>query len=167
MAADMLAQNDFTSAREVYAGVLNADPERTEAMAGMMRSLIGLGETKQAQDMLAALAPEIAKDKAFEPVRAALELAEQAATMGPLSDLQAKVQKDPKDMQARYDLAMAYFAAGQREQAVDELLECIRRDRKWNEEAARKQLVKLFEAFGHTDELTVSARRRLSSLLFL
>src|SRR5262249_50915860 len=97
---------------------------------------------------------------------AALELAEQAqGAAGQLGELQAKVAADPKDYQARYDLALALYAAGEQEQALDELLEIVQRNRAWNEEAARKQLVKFFEALGPTHPLTLSARRRLSSLL--
>ena len=100
-------------------------------------------------------------------VRSAIELAEQAGkTAGELAPLQERIHQDPNDHQARFDLAMAYYAAGDRNRAVDEFLELVRRNREWNEQAARKQLVKLFEAMGPTDELTVSARRRLSSILF-
>jgi putative thioredoxin len=99
--------------------------------------------------------------------RTSLELAEEGEkAAGALGELRARLEKDPKDHQARLDLASALFAADQREEAVDQLLELVRRDRVWNEEAARKQLVKFFEALGHTDPLTISARRRLSSILF-
>ena len=98
--------------------------------------------------------------------RAAIELAEQAEKAGPVNDLKAKVEADPKNHQARLDLATALYAGGQREAAVDELLEIVRRDRKWNEEAARKELVKYFEAMGPMDPLTIDARKRLSSILF-
>ncbi len=115
---------------------------------------------------MANLPPELAKNKSFDPIRAALELAEQATNTGAVAELQDKVQQDPADHQARFDLALAYYAAGAREEAVGQLLEIVRRARSWNEDAARKQLVKFFEAFGVTDPLTISARKRLSSILF-
>jgi putative thioredoxin len=99
-------------------------------------------------------------------VRAGLDLAEQSASAGPIPELMDKLARDPDDHQIRFDLALALFAAGKRDAAVDELLELVKRDREWNEQAARKQLVKFFEAFGPTDKLTIMARRRLSSILF-
>ena len=99
-------------------------------------------------------------------LRATVELAEQSAQSGPHDELQAKLDADPADHQTRFDLAMALYAAGNRDRAVDELIDIVKRDRTWNEEAARKQLVKFFEAFGFTDPLSVSGRRRLSSILF-
>jgi putative thioredoxin len=116
--------------------------------------------------MLGQLPPELAKNKAFDPIRAALELAEQATKCGAVGELQSKLQQDPADYQARFDLALAHYAAGEREEAVEQLLEIVRRARGWNEDAARKQLVKFFEAFGPADPLTISARKRLSSILF-
>jgi putative thioredoxin len=102
-----------------------------------------------------------------QQVRAALDLAKQAsAASGQISPLQEKVARDPADHQARIDLAVALFGNGQQEAAIDQLLESFKRDRKWNEEAARKQLLKFFEAMGPTHPLTISGRRRLSSLMF-
>ena len=103
----------------------------------------------------------------MDAVRAAIELAEQGAkNVGAAKELEAKLAKNPADHQARFDLALACYGAGQKEDAVEHLLEIVRRDRKWNEEAARKQLVKFFEALGPVDPLTISARKRLSSILF-
>ena len=99
-------------------------------------------------------------------VRASLDVAEQAANAGPIPELMEKVAHDPNDHASRFDLAMALFAAGKREAAVDELLEIFKRDRTWNDDGARKQLVKFFEAFGQTDPLTVKTRRRLSTMMF-
>jgi putative thioredoxin len=99
-------------------------------------------------------------------LRTSLELAEQATAAGSPAELEARLQQNPADHEARFNLAMALFAQGQREQAVDQLLDQIKRDRTWNEEASRKQLVKFFEAFGPTDPLTLASRRRLSALLF-
>jgi len=116
--------------------------------------------------MLDGYTDELLNSKEIQAVVSALELADQSAEAGDVSDLRQAIEADPKNMQARLDLAMALYGNGDREGAVDELLESIRVNRAWNEEAARKQLLKLFEAFGPTDELTMDARRRLSSVLF-
>jgi putative thioredoxin len=165
-AADALAANDAATAQAIYADILDTDPTHAAATAGFLRSLIALGDIAGATAMFAQLPPEMAKDKAFDAVRAAIELSEQAGSGGDLAGLQEKINRDPADHQARFDLAMAHYAAGQREQAVDQLLEIVRRARNWNEDAARKQLVKFFEAFGASDPLTIASRKRLSSILF-
>ena len=112
------------------------------------------------------IAPDGASDEAIRAVQAELALKENAAAAGDLGPLRAKVAADPADLQTRFDLALGLDAKGAREEAIDQLLEIIRRNRKWNEDAARKQLVTLFDAMGPTDPRTISARRRLSSLLF-
>jgi len=166
-AADFLAAKDIATAHSIYADILDMDPVNASAYAGLVRCLIEQGESAKARQMLDSAPAEIAKDKTFAPVRAALELAEQAGqTTGQAAELEAKLAQNPDDHQARFDLALACYAAGKRERAVDELLEIVRHARSWNEDAARKQLVKFFEAFGVMDPLTVSARKRLSSLLF-
>jgi putative thioredoxin len=165
-AEEYFASGDVTTAQAVYADVLDQDPKHAGAYAGLMRCLIALGDTAEAKRMLETAPPEMAKDKSFDPIRTTLELAEQAGKTGASADLATKVAGNPADHQARYDLALAYYAEGKREQAVDELLEIVRRSRSWNEDAARKQLVKFFEAFGPTDPLTIASRKRLSSILF-
>lgn len=165
-AAEFLAAGDIVTARAVYADVLDQDAQNAGAHAGLVRCLVSGGEVTQARAMLDGLPPEIAKDKALNAARAAVELAEQAAKGGSVGDLQKKLEAHPDDHQTRFDLALAHYAAGQREEAVDQLLEIVRRNRSWNEDAARKQLVKFFEAFGLTDPLTIAVRRRLSSILF-
>jgi len=99
-------------------------------------------------------------------VQAKIDLIEQASALGPVTELEAKVAADPLDHQARFDLAVALNAAGQREQAVTHLLEIVKRDRKWNDDGARKQLLQFFEAWGPMDDATVDGRRRLSTILF-
>jgi putative thioredoxin len=116
--------------------------------------------------MLQKMPSDMIKDKAFDAVRAAIDLSEQAMQRGGIAELQAKLQQNAADHQVRFDLAMAHYGAGQREEAIGQLLEIVRRARTWNDDAARKQLVKFFEAFGPADPLTVSARKRLSSILF-
>jgi putative thioredoxin len=105
-------------------------------------------------------------DSAVAAARAAIEVAEQAAHLGPVAELEQRVAVNPLDHQGRFDLAVALNASNRRQEALDQLLEIVRRDRKWNDDAARKQLVQFFEAWGPTDEHTVSGRRRLSSILF-
>ncbi|AWK87681.1 thioredoxin family protein [Azospirillum thermophilum] len=165
-AREALEAGDVQTASEIYGEILQAEPENAAAYAGLIRCLIKADDTTRARQMLDKAPEAIAKDKELVSIRADLELAEQAANAGPIPELMEKVAHDADDHQARYDLAMALYAAGKREAAVDALLEIVRRDRAWNEEAARKQLVKFFEAFGPTDPLTVQTRRRLSSILF-
>ena len=165
-AAEYLAKGETAMAQSIYADILEMEPNNATAYAGLLRCFMALGDIEQAKQMLEKAPDEIAKDKALEPVRAAIELAEQAGKSGSPAELEAKLAQNPADHQTRFDLALAHYAAGQKEQAVEQLLELVRRDRNWNEGSARKQLVKLFEAFGGADPLTVSARKRLSSILF-
>ncbi len=154
------------AASALYGQVLQHEPDNEAALAGMVRCYLESGDTVAARGMFDALTEEMAAKSAFVSVKAALELAEQTADSGPLTELEARVAANPADHQARYDLAIALHAANQREAAAETLIEIMRRDRKWNEEAARHQLLKFFEAWGPTDPITLSARRQLSSLLF-
>ncbi|KAA0677533.1 co-chaperone YbbN [Roseomonas genomospecies 6] len=167
-AKEALEAGDTQTASEIYGEILQADPENLNAAAyaGLVRCLIVSDDLARAKQMLDKVPEQIAKDKEIAAVRSALEVAEQAANAGPIPELTEKVARNPDDHESRFDLALALFAAGKREAAVDELLELVRRDRAWNDEAARKQLVKFFEAFGPTDPLTIQTRRRLSSILF-
>lgn len=166
VAKELFEQKDFEGALDVYQQIVDHDKTNIPATAGLLRCLLQLGEKEQVRQALAALPPEMAGKPEIAAIRTALDLAEQAGKAGPAADLERRVAASPDDHQARFDLAMALFAAGEREGAVDNLLELVRRNRGWNEEAGRKQLVKFFEAFGPTDPLTVSGRKRLSSLLF-
>jgi putative thioredoxin len=158
---------EHSSAGGIYAQILQHEPTSAAAIAGLARNLIALGQPDRARQVIDGAPEEAAGHQELAAVRTQLELAEQTAeAAGELPALESSVKLDPDNHQARYDLAMALYGAGQREAAVDHLLEIIRRDRDWNEQAARKQLLKLFEAFGPTDKLTISARRRLSSMLF-
>jgi len=165
-AKEALDAGDVATASDIYGQILQAVPDSAAAYAGMVRCLVAAKDLERAKQMIASAPEAIAKDKDLIAAKSAIEVAEQASNVGPVAELMEKVAHDKNDHQSRYDLAMALYAAGKRESAVDELLELVRRDRTWNEDAARKQLVKLFEAFGPTDPLTVSARRRLSSILF-
>lgn len=165
-AKEMLDGGDLQGALDLYSEVLSVEPENVLAYAGVVRCLIAANDLENAKAMLADAPAAIAKDKELANVRAALEVAEQAANAGPIPELLEKVAHNPDDHPSRFDLAMALFAKGKREAAVDELLQIVRRDRTWNEDGARKQLVKFFEAFGPTDPLTVQTRRKLSTILF-
>ena len=161
-----LAEGDAAHAADLYAGVLAQDSGNVPALAGLARCYVETGAIEQAKQTL-AMVPESKHNEApVAAARAALELAEQANNLGPLGELEQKVAANPLDHQARFDLAVALNAKGQRREALDHLLEIVRRDRKWNDDGARKQLVQLFEAWGPTDEATIEGRRRLSSILF-
>ncbi len=160
------SEKNFPAARSIYEEVLQVEPANPAANAGVLRCLLANGQIENVRQVMAQIPAEITQDKAFDPIRAALELAEQTANSTGTTELQAKVDQNPGDHQARFDLAMAAYAANDREEAVTQLLEIVRRERSWNDEAARKQLVKLFEAFGPTDPITIDARKRLSSILF-
>ena len=165
-ADDALAANDFTAAADLYAQVLAADNANVAALAGLARCYVGTGSIEQAKKTLALVPDAKRHEAAVAAAQAAIDLAEQAKSVGPVSDLEAEVAADPADHQARFDLAVALNAAGKREAAAEHLIEIVKRDRKWNDDGARKQLVQFFEAWGSADEATVSGRRRLSSILF-
>jgi putative thioredoxin len=166
-AKQALAENDLGTASAIYGQVLAHEPGNIPATAGLARAHLMAGDAGRARALIDAVPKDKAGAAEIASVRSAIELAEQAGkAAGELEPLKQRLAQDPNDHQARFDLAMAQYAAGNREQAIDELLEVVKRNREWNEQAARKQLLKLFEAMGPTDELTVSARRRLSSILF-
>ena len=132
----------------------------------MIRATLGAGDAEGAKQMFDALPEEMRADAAFASLAAGFELAEMAAESGETAPLRERLAANPNDHQARYDLALALFAGGQQREAAEQLLELLGRDRAWDEEAARKQLLKFFEAWGPTDPLTLEMRRRLSALLF-
>lgn len=166
LADEALAAGDAAGAAELFAQVLAAEPENVAALSGLARSHLDAGNPAAAKATLSLIPKNKENEPAVAAVRAALDLAERAASVGDLSELEKKVATNALDNQARFDLAVALNASGKREAALDHLLEIVRRDRSWNEDAARKQLVQFFEAWGPTDEMTVEGRRRLSSLLF-
>jgi putative thioredoxin len=161
-----LGTKDYAGAAELYAHVLQQDPNNIAALAGLARCYVGTGNVEQAKKTLGMVPEAKQNDTAVAAARAAIELAEQTKDLGPVADLEAKVAADPKDYQARFDLALALNAKGNREGAIDQLIEIVKRDRKWNDDGARKQLVQLFDAWGPTDEATLTGRKRLSSVLF-
>jgi putative thioredoxin len=161
-----LADGDAAGAAELYAKILAQDSANIPALAGLARAYVATGAIEQAKQTLAMVPQAKQNDAAVAAARAALELAEQATSLGPIAELEAKVAADPKDHQARYDLALALNAKGNRGDALGHLIEIVKRDRKWNDDGARKQLVQLFEAWGPTDEATLEGRKKLSSILF-
>jgi putative thioredoxin len=162
----LFTEGDIGGAAELYSAVLAQDPENVVALAALVKLHVEVSDLEGAKRFL-AMAPEAkANDPALAGARAAIELAEQAGSLGDLADLQRRVETDPTDHQARFDLAVGLNARGQREEAANHLLEIVRRDRNWNDDGARKQLVQFFEAWGPMDAMTLAGRRRLSSLLF-
>jgi putative thioredoxin len=161
-----LAKGDAAGAATLYAELLAEDNGNVQALAGLARSYVKTGALDQARQTLAMVPTSKANDAAVVAARAALDLAEQAKTIGPLADLEQKVATNPLDHQARFDLAVALNAKGRRGDALDHLITIVKRDRKWNDDGARKQLVQFFDAWGPTDEATIEGRKRLSSILF-
>jgi putative thioredoxin len=165
-ADEALAKGDAAGAADLYAQVLAQDSGNIGALAGLARSYVSTGAIEQAKQTLALVPEAKASDPAVAAARAALEVTEQAQSVGPIAELEQKVAANPLDHQARFDLAVALNSKGRRQEAVDNLLAIVKRDRKWNDDGARKQLVQFFEAWGPTDEATVDGRKRLSSVLF-
>ncbi len=166
-AADQaLEAGDLQGAAEIYAVLLQEDPQNVAALAGLARCYLKSGDVERAEQTLGLVPPDKREAGPVASVRAALDLAKLAGKAGDAGKLKAKVEAEPANHQARIDYAMALAAAGQKSEAADQLLESFRRDRKWNEEAARKQLVQLFDAWGPKDPATLEGRRKLSSILF-
>lgn len=164
---EALAAGDPTGALQAFGQAAQAAPDNLAALAGLAQSYVALGDLDQAENVL-SLVPEAKQEAAeIKGAMAAVSLAREAGeAAGNLTELEAKLAADPDDLQARFDLALAAQAAGDRERAADALLEIFRRDQGWNDDAARKQLIKLFDAAGPTDPFTVTYRRRLSAMMF-
>jgi putative thioredoxin len=165
-AEQMLEGGAAADAAQVFAAVLAEDPANGRALGGLAQAELAAGNVDQARQLLAGAVPEIANDPAVVAARSAVELAEQTRETGEEAELNARLAANPDDHQARYDLALALLARKDREGAVEALLELFRRDREWNDGAAKAQLFKLFDSFGPKDPLTLTGRRRLSSMIF-
>ncbi|WP_101067545.1 thioredoxin [Roseovarius salinarum] len=165
-AEQMLEEGAASDAAQTFAAILQEDAKNAKAYAGMVRAHLAMDDLDQAEAILNGAPAEISEAPELEAAHAQLELAKQAAEAGPVADLRAKVEADPDDHQARFDLAQALYAGGQTEEAVEELLELFRRDREWNDEAAKQQLFKIFEALKPDDPVVQRGRRRLSSMIF-
>ncbi|MGR3494440.1 thioredoxin [Citreimonas sp.] len=165
-AEEMLDQGAAADAAQVFAAILGEDEHNARAYAGLVRAHLAMDDMEQAEAILNGAPAEIAKAPELEAVHAQIELAKQAAGVGPVAELTAKVEADPDDHQARYDLAQALYAKGDAQEAVDHLLELFRRDREWNDGAAKAQLATIFEALKPNDPVALKGRRRLSSMIF-
>ena len=165
--AQQLAEaGEADQAQALYEQILGQDQDNPKALTGLIRLAISRGDMDRAKFIIEQLSTELKRDTDIAGAISMVELAEQTSDTGDVQSLRDKVSADENDHQARFDLAMALYAHGDNENAVEQLLELIRRNRQWNEEAARIQLLKIFEALGPTDPLTDSARRQLSSILF-
>jgi putative thioredoxin len=162
----LLAEGDPAAAAQVYAEALSLDATNIAALAGLAKCYVTTGAVDQAKHTLAMVPESKRNDAAVKAVQAAIDLAEQAQSVGPIGELEQKVAANALDHQARLDLATALNAMGKRNEATTQLLEIVKRDRKWNDDGARKQLVQFFEAWGGADEATIDGRKRLSTILF-
>jgi len=165
-AEEFLAAGDAEDAAQTFSAILGESPNHPGAYGGLVRALIALNDLEQAEAVLNGAPAEIAQTPELETAYAQLELAKQAANSGPIGDLRSKVEENPEDHQARFDLAQALYASGAAEEAVGELLEIFRRDREWNEGAAKTQLFTIFDALKPNDPIVLNGRRKLSSLIF-
>lgn len=161
-----LDQGDARGAAAAFGQILGQDPRNAKAIAGLIRSRLAAGDVAGARSVLAGLTPDLVGQADIRAAATALELAENSGPAGDTAALETRIAADPDDHSARYELAEALYASGRADAAIDALLEIIRRDRQWNEDAARLQLLKYFDALGPTHPLTAASRRRLSSLLF-
>ncbi len=165
-ARELMDGGRVEDAFDVYNAVVAQDPGNPDAIGGALRCLVSLGQLEEAHAFADSLTPELARHAAIEGALSALKLIEQAGKAGDVSQLRQKVQADPGDLPSRYDLAVALFGRGDANGAADELLEIVRRDRTWNDDAGRKKLIEIFEALGPKNPVTLQARKRLSSILF-
>ncbi len=165
-AEELRAGGQPQQAAQLFAQILQQDQENAAALGGLLRCQIDMGDLDGAEETLEGLPEAMRLKPELQAIASSIELARQAAESGDVRDLRQKVAANPDDHQARFDLAQALYANNEREAAANELLEIVRRQRDWNEEAARKQLLKYFEAWGFKDPVAQDARRRLSSLLF-
>lgn len=163
---ELLDEGDLQGAVEVFAAVLQEDGTNAEALAGLARCYSTSGDLVRARQTIELVSPDQRSIAKVQSVIAALDLAEKGGAAGDLSALARNLESDPKDHQSRLDLAVGLAARGQKAEAVDMLLELVRLDRKWNEEAGRKQLLQFFDAWGAADPVVLDGRRRLSSILF-
>ncbi|WP_428688250.1 thioredoxin [Roseibium sp.] len=165
-ANDLLTAGDYAQAAQLFGAVMQMEADNVKAVAGLAQCYLGADELERARQALELVPEDKQDDEAFAAAKAALELAEQAASLGDLAELQQRIDKDPLDHQARFDLALGLNGKGDKNGAVDQLIEIVRRDRDWNEDGARRQLLQFFEAWGFKDPASAYGRRKLSSVLF-
>ncbi len=162
----LLDNEEYDAAVGIYEQVINHAPDNIEALGGLARGLIALGQLEEAQEVLERLPEDAPENSDVTTALAALKVANQGAAVGDLGVLEAAVEADKKNLEARLELAIGLFSAGQRDAAIDHLVESLKIDRRWNDEAARKQLIQFFETMNPTDETTISGRRKMSAVLF-
>ena len=165
-AEEMLGEGAAEDAAETFAAIFEEDPKSAEALGGLIRAKLALGKIEEAQALVDGADPALASSGPVEAAKAQLQLALQAADAGPLGELEAAVSANPDDHQARFDYAQALHAAGNVEEAVEQLLDLFRRDREWNDGAAKAQLFTIFDALKPNDPIAQKGRRRLSSMIF-
>ena len=165
-AEQMLEEGDFEAAIETFSAILQEDTNNVKSYVGLMKSHIELGDLDQAEAILNGIPLKMSQKPEVESVHAQLELAKQALDAGPISDLAKLVEKNPDDLEARFKLAQALHGSGQVEDAVGQLLELFKRDKEWNDEAAKSQLFVIFEALEPNNPIVLNGRRKLSSLIF-
>ncbi|MEE2721182.1 MAG: tetratricopeptide repeat protein, partial [Pseudomonadota bacterium] len=165
-ARESLAAEDFEHAAAIFRKVVSHAPNNSDALGGLARALVGMGHLEEAAEILSQVQEDQSDSADVAAAQAALDLANQSAALGDLSGLEAAITANPSDHQARFDLAIGMFGAGRREDAIDHLVEIMKMDRSWNEEAARIQLIKFFDAMSPTDDATIAGRRKMSAVLF-
>ncbi|MEO9530803.1 thioredoxin [Roseibium sp.] len=165
-AEEQLSAGDFGQAAQLYGAVMQMEPDNVTAIAGLAQCYLGADEPERARQALDLVPEEKRSEEAYTAANAAVDLAEQAAALGDLAEFQDRIAKDPLDLQARFDLALGLNGKGDKTGAVDQLIEIVRRDRDWNEDGARKQLLQFFEAWGFKDPASAYGRRKLSAVLF-
>ncbi len=165
-AEELLSTKDFGQAAQLFGAVMQMEPDNVRAISGLAQCYLGANEIERAKQALEMVPEDKQSDPAYAAAKAALDLAEQAEALGDLAELQNKVESNPLDHQARYDLALGLNGNGDKTGAVDHLIEIVRRDREWNEDGARKQLLQFFEAWGAKEPATNYGRRKLSAVLF-
>ncbi len=165
-AREALAIEDYDLAIGMFAQVVNHQPDNIDALAGLARARAAQGDLDGASEILSRLTAEQMDHPDVAVAQAAVDLAHQTETVGDLSSLEAEAERNPSSLQARFDLAIGQFGSGQRREAIDGLVEILKMDRQWNDEAARTQLIQFFEVMGPTDPETISGRRKMSAILF-
>ena len=165
-AEQMLSEGAAADAAQIFAAIMQEDANNAAAYGGLARAYLELDQFEQAEGVLGSVPDDLSDAPEIEAARAQIALAKQAEDAGPVADLRAAVEANPDDHQARYDLAQALYAAGEGEEAVDQFLEIFRRDRDWNEGAAKEQLFTIFDALKPNDPLVLNGRRKLSSMIF-
>ncbi|MEP3045578.1 MAG: thioredoxin [Roseibium sp.] len=162
----LLAEKDFGQAAQLFGAVLQMEQDNVKAICGLAQCYLGTDDLERAKQALEMVPEDKQSDEAYVAAKAAIDLAEQAAALGDLAEFQDRIAKDPLDLQARFDLALGLNGNGDKNGAVDQLIEIVSRDREWNEDGARKQLLQFFEAWGFKDPASAYGRRKLSSVLF-